>query len=50
MTNNTASNGGAICAIVISHTNMDVNSNIANENGGAIYLEQNSNILLGTKP
>ena len=50
ITENTASNGGAICAIasniVISNTNMDVNSNIAKVNGGAIYLEQNSKIYV----
>ena len=50
ITNNTASNGGAICAIAsnifnsISHTNMNVKSNIAKQNGGAIYFEQNSKI------
>ena len=50
ITKNTASNGGAVCAIasniVISNTNMDVNSNIAKVNGGAIYLEQNSKIYV----
>ena len=50
ITKNTASNGGAICAIAsnifIPHTNMDVNSNIAKVNGGAIYLEQNSKIYV----
>ena len=50
ITKNTASNGGAICAIasniLISNTYMEVNSNIANVNGGAIYLEQNSKIYV----
>ena len=50
ITNNTASNGGAICAIasniLISNTSMDVNSNIAKVYGGAIYLEQNSKIYV----
>ena len=50
ITKNTASNGGAICAIasniVISNTYMEVNSNIAKVNGGAIYLEQNSKIYV----
>ena len=50
ITQNTASNGGAICAIasniLISNTDMDVNSNIAKVNGGAIYLEQNSKIYV----
>ena len=50
ITKNTASNGGAICAIasniLISNTYMDVSSNIAKVNGGAIYLEQNSKIYV----
>ena len=50
ITKNTASNGGAICAIAsnihISNTYMEVNSNIAKVNGGAIYLEQNSKIYV----
>ena len=50
ITKNTASNGGAVCAIasniVISNTYMEVNSNIAKVNGGAIYLEQNSKIYV----
>ena len=50
ITKNTASNGGAICAIAsnvhISNTYMEVSSNIANGNGGAIYLEQNSKIYV----
>ena len=50
ITKNTASNGGAICAIAsnihISNTDMEVNSNIAKVNGGAIYLEQNSKIYV----
>ena len=49
-TKNTASNGGAVCAISsnvhISYTDMDFNSNIAKVNGGAIYLEQNSKIYV----
>ena len=49
-TKNTASNGGAVCAIAsnihISNTYMEVNSNIAKINGGAIYLEQNSKIYV----
>ena len=49
-TKNTASNGGAICAVAsnihISNSNMEFNSNIAKTNGGAIYLEQNSKIYL----
>ena len=48
ITKNIASNGGAICAIAsnihISNTFMDVNSNKAKVNGGAMYLEQNSKI------
>ena len=50
LTKNTASNGGGICAIAsnihISNTYMEVNSNIAKENGGAMYLEQNSKIYV----
>ena len=50
ITKNTASNGGAVCAIAsnihISNTYMEVNSNIAKVNGGAIYLEQNSKIYV----
>ena len=50
ITKNTASNGGAICAIAsnihISKTYMKVSSNIAEVNGGAIYLEQNSKIYV----
>ena len=50
ITNNTASNGGAVCAIAsnihISNTYVEVNSNIAKVNGGAIYLEQNSKIYV----
>ena len=50
ITKNTASNGGAVCAIasniLISNTYMEVNSNIAKVNGGAIYLEQNSKIYV----
>ena len=50
VTKNTASNGGAICAVAsnihISNTNMEFNSNIAKVNGGALYLEQNSKIYL----
>ena len=50
ITKNTASNGGAICAIAsnihISNTDMEVSSNIAKVNGGAIYLEQNSKIYV----
>ena len=50
ITENTASNGGAICAIAsnihISNTYMEVSSNIAKVNGGAIYLEQNSKIYV----
>ena len=50
ITKNTASNGGAICAIasniLISNTYIEVNSNIAKVNGGAIYLEQNSKIYV----
>ena len=48
--NNTALNGGAICAIAskiqISKTYIDFNSNRAIMNGGAIYLGQNSKIQL----
>ena len=50
ITKNTASNGGAICAIAsniyISNINMSVNSNVAKDNGGAIHLEQNSKIYV----
>ena len=50
ITKNTASNGGAVCAIAsnihISNTYMKVSSNIAKINGGAIYLEQNSKIYV----
>ena len=50
ITKNTASKGGAVCAIAsnihISNTYMEVNSNIAKINGGAIYLEQNSKIYV----
>ena len=50
ITKNTAYNGGAVCAIAsnihISNTYMDVDSNIAKVNGGAIYLEQNSKIYV----
>ena len=50
ITKNTASNGGAVFAIAsnihISNTYMEVSSNIAKINGGAIYLEQNSKIYV----
>ena len=50
ITKNTAFNGGAICAIasniLISNTYIEVNSNTAKVNGGAIYLEQNSKIYV----
>ena len=50
ITKNTASNGGAVCAIasniLISNTDMEVSSNIAKVNGGAIYLEENSKIFV----
>ena len=50
ITKNTASNGGSVCAIasniLISNTYMEVNSNVAKVNGGAIYLEQNSKIYV----
>ena len=50
ITSNTASNGGAICVIAsnmqITNTNMDIFSNSAKVNGGAIYLEQNSKIYI----
>ena len=46
ITNNTALNGGAICAIAstiqITKTSIDFNSNTAITNGGAMYLGQNS--------
>ena len=48
--NNTALNGGAICAIAskiqISNTSVDFNSNRAIMNGGAMYLGQNSKIFI----
>ena len=48
--NNAASSGGAICAIAsnlkIAKTYLDFDSNVANQNGGAIYLEQNSKIYV----
>ena len=55
ITNNTALNGGAICAIAstiqISKTYVDFNSSIALTNGGAMYLGQNSKIhLLKNEP
>ena len=50
ITKNTASNGGAICAVAsnipISNTYMEVSSNIAKVYGGAMYLEQNSKIYV----
>ena len=50
ITNNTALNGGALCAmasnIQISNTFVDFNSNTAITNGGAMYLGQNSKIQL----
>ena len=50
ITKNTASNGGAVCAItsniLISNTHVEVSSNIAKVNGGGIYLEQNSKIYV----
>ena len=50
ITNNTALNGGALCAIAstiqISNTFVDFNSNTAITNGGAMYLGQNSKIQL----
>ena len=50
ITNNTALNGGALCAIAstiqISKTSIDFNSNTAILNGGAMYLGQNSKIQL----
>ena len=50
ITNNTAVNGGALCAIAstiqISNTSIDFNSNRATMNGGAMYLGQNSQISL----
>ena len=50
ITKNTASNGGAVCAIasniLISNTDIEVSSNMAKVNGGAIYLEQNSKIYV----
>ena len=48
--NNTALNGGALCAIAsniqISTTSVDFNSNRAIINGGAMYLGQNSKIQI----
>ena len=50
ITNNTALNGGALCAIAstiqISKSYVDFNSNTAIMNGGAMYLGQNSKISL----
>ena len=50
ITKNSAYNDGAVCAIAsnihISNTYMEVSSNIAKVNGGAIYLEQNSKIYV----
>ena len=50
ITNNTALNGGALCAIAstiqISKYFVDYNSNTAIMNGGAMYLGQNSKIQL----
>ena len=50
ITNNTAVNGGALCAIAsniqIFKTSIDFNSNTAIANGGAMYLGQNSKIYL----
>ena len=50
ITNNTALNGGALCAIAsniyIFTGSVDFNSNRAIMNGGAMYLGQNSNISL----
>ena len=50
ITNNTALNGGALCAmasnIQITNTFVDFNSNTAITNGGAVYLGQNSKIQL----
>ena len=50
ITNNTALNGGALCAIAsniqISKSSVKFNSNTAIMNGGAMYLGQNSNIYL----
>ena len=50
ISNNTASNGGAIYAIAssiqISKTYLDFDRNTATANGGAIYLEQNSKIYV----
>ena len=49
---NTASNGGAICAITSKiqiknvNTHIDLTSNRAEVNGGGIYLEQNSKIYI----
>ena len=50
ITNNTALNGGALCAIAstiqITKTFVDFSSNTAITNGGAVYLGQNSKIQL----
>ena len=50
ITNNTALNGGALCAIAsniqITNSFVDFNSNTAIMNGGAMYLGQNSKIQL----
>ena len=50
ITNNTALNGGALCAIAsniqISKSSIDFNSNTAIMNGGAMYLGQNSKMYL----
>ena len=50
ITNNTALNGGTLCAIAstiqISKYHVDFNSNTAMMNGGAMYFGQNSKILL----
>ena len=50
ITNNTALNGGALCAIAstihFSNTFVHFNSNTAITNGGAMYLGQNSKIQL----
>ena len=56
ITNNTALNGGALCAIasniqISKKSTIDFNSNTAITNGGAMYLGQNSKIhLLKNKP
>ena len=50
ISNNIASSGGAVCAITsniqISDTYVEFTSNKANENGGAVYLEQNAKIYI----